>query len=195
MADVGACFEALLAQPTIRQRLAQAGKLNDIDPAIAARLAVLAALHDIGKVNIGFQTRIWQEADLPANTRHPRPAGHIIDLIPVLSGGDDVTAKWFFDTLGWWWDATASWDNRAGETVCGLFVAALSHHGRPLNMQAVRSKNPAIWRSGSPVHAGIDLLFCMVVKCASWFPRTRGDRPWRTDSEGIFAEVPPYTRG
>ena len=43
MADVGACFEALLAQPTIRRRLAQAGKLKDIDPVTAARLAVLAA--------------------------------------------------------------------------------------------------------------------------------------------------------
>ena len=120
MADVGACFEALLDQPTIRQRLAQAGGLNDIDPVITARLAVLTALHDIGKVNIGFQTRIWQESDFPTDTRHPRPAGHIIDLTPVLSGEDEVTAQWFFDAVGWWWDATESWDNCGGETVLRL---------------------------------------------------------------------------
>ena len=169
MADVGACFEALLAQPTIRRRLAQAGKLNDFDPAIAARLAVLAALHDIGKVNIGFQTRIWQESDFPTDTRHPRPAGHIADLIPVLSGEDDVTAKWFFDALGWWWDATESWDNRGGETVCALFVAALSHHGRPLNMQDSRSKNPAIWRSFGALHPrrGVEHIGRLV---RDWFP-------------------------
>ena len=73
MADVGACFEALLAQPTIRQRLAQSGGLTCLDDVTVARLAVLAALHDIGKVNVGFQTRIWQDADLPASeTKRPR---------------------------------------------------------------------------------------------------------------------------
>ena len=169
MADVGACFEALLAQPTIRRRLAQAGKLKDIDPVTEARLAVLAAVHDIGKVNIGFQTRIWQESDFPTDTRHPRPAGHIADLIPVLSGEDDVTAKWFFDALGWWWDATESWDDCGGETVCALFVAALSHHGRPLNMQDSRSKNPAIWRSFGALHPrrGVERIGRLV---RDWFP-------------------------
>lgn len=169
MADVGACFEALLAQPTIRQRLAQAGKLDDIAPVIAARLAVLAALHDIGKVNTGFQTRIWQEADFPTDTRHPRHAGHIVDLTPVLNGDDTETADWFFNALGWWWDATESWDNCDGETVCALFVAALSHHGRPLNMQAVRSKNPAIWRSFGALHPrrGVERIGLLV---RDWFP-------------------------
>ena len=169
MADVGTCFEALLAQPTIRQRLARAGKLDDIAPVIAARLAVLAAIHDIGKVNIGFQTQIWQESDFPTDTRYPRSAGHIADLIPVLSGEDDVTAKWFFDALGWWWDAIESWDDCGGETVCGLFVAALSHHGRPLNMQDSRSKNPAIWRSFGALHPrrGVERIGRLV---RDWFP-------------------------
>lgn len=178
MADVGACFEALLAQPTIRQRLAQAGKLNDIAPVIAARLAVLAAIHDIGKVNIGFQTRIWQESDFPADTRYPRSAGHIADLIPVLSGEDDITAKWFFDALGWWWDAVESWDNRGGETVCALFVAALSHHGRPVNLGESRSKNPAIWRSFGVLHPqrGVERIGRLV---RDWFPAawTSGGSP------------------
>ena len=169
MADVGACFEALLVQPTIRQRLAQAGKLDDIDPVITARLAVLATLHDIGKVNTGFQTRIWQEADFPTDTRHPRHAGHIVDLTPVLNCDDTETADWFFNALGWWWDATESWDNCDGETVCALFVAALSHHGRPLNMQAARSKNPAIWRSFGALHPrrGVERIGLLV---RDWFP-------------------------
>ncbi len=169
MADVGACFEALLVQPTIRQRLAQAGKLDDIDPVITARLAILATLHDIGKVNTGFQTRIWQEADFPTDTRHPRHAGHIVDLTPVLNCDDTETADWFFNALGWWWDATESWDNCDGETVCALFVAALSHHGRPLNMQAARSKNPAIWRSFGALHPrrGVERIGLLV---RDWFP-------------------------
>ncbi len=169
MADVGACFEALLAQPTIRQRLAQAGKLNDIDPVIAARLAVLAALHDIGKVNVGFQTRIWQEADFSTDIRRPHSAGHIADLIPVLNYDDTETAGWFFNALGWWWDATESWDNCGGETVCGLFVAALSHHGRPLKMEEPRSKNPRIWQPFGALHPrrGVERIGRLV---RDWFP-------------------------
>ena len=148
LADVGACLEALLAQPTIRQRLARAGGRDDLDDATAARLALFAALHDIGKVNIGFQTQIWRDADFPAGQRKPRHAGHTLDLTPVLRGEDDVTAKWFFkDALDWWFDAVESWDDREGETVSALFVAALSHHGLPLQLEGKREANPAIWRS------------------------------------------------
>ena len=71
LANVGACFEELLAQPTIRQRLAHSGGLDTLDDATAARLALFAALHDIGKVNTGFQTQIWRDADLPAGPRRP----------------------------------------------------------------------------------------------------------------------------
>ena len=168
MADVGACFEALLAQPTIRQRLAQAGKLNDVDPVIAARLAVLAALHDIGKVNIGFQTRIWQQSDFLTGTRQPHPAGHIADLTPVLNYDDTETADWFFSALGWW-EELLTWDDCGGETVCALFVAALSHHGRPFNMQEVRPRNPAIWRSFGALHPqrGVERIGRLV---RDWFP-------------------------
>ena len=147
MADVGACFEALLAQPIIRRRLARTAGLDDIDGVTVARLALFAALHDIGKVNVGFQTQIWRDADLPSGQRRPRHAGHTLDLVPVLNCKDTATAKWFLDALGWWYDATESWDDLRGETVCALFVASLSHHGTPLQMDSARSANPAIWRS------------------------------------------------
>ena len=145
MADVGACFEALLAQPTIRQRLACSGGLDSLDDATAARLALFAALHDIGKVNTGFQTQIWLDADLPPGQRKPRRAGHTLDLVPVLDGDDAITARWFFDSLEWWQAATESWDDDDGQTFCGLFIAALSHHGLPVQLEG-RPANPAIWR-------------------------------------------------
>ena len=75
LADVGACFESLLAQPLIRQRLAYSGGLATLDDATAARLSLLAALHDIGKVNVGFQTRIWRDADFPSGRRRPATPG------------------------------------------------------------------------------------------------------------------------
>ncbi len=147
LADVGACFEALSAQPTIRQRLARSGGLDNLHDATAARLALFAALHDVGKVNIGFQTQIWQDADHPAGRHGPGRAGHYHELAPVLREEDCATAKWFFESLGWWWDATESWDNRCGETVCALFIAALSHHGQPLPLEGHLNSNSKLWRS------------------------------------------------
>ena len=90
LADVGACFEDLLAQPTIRQRLAHSGGLDTLDDATAAWLALFAALHDIGKVNTGFQTQIRRDADLPAGQRRPGRAGHTLDLTPLLNDKDKL---------------------------------------------------------------------------------------------------------
>ena len=146
LADVGACFEALLAQPTIRQRLARSGALDSLDHVTAARLALFAAFHDIGKVNVGFQTRIWKDTDLPAGRRRPGRAGHALDVTPVLTNEDAETANWFFDSLDWWWGAAESWDDCGGETVCALFTATLSHHGLPVQLEGARPRNPAIWR-------------------------------------------------
>ncbi len=143
LADVGACFEALMRQPTIRQRLATTGGLSDLDESLVARLSVFAALHDIGKVNMGFQTRIWRDEDLPGKPK-PGWAGHTDDVVPVLTDEDYTTAEWFFAALGW--DDFLTWDDCGGETVCAMLVATLSHHGRPLQLDGGRSKNPAIWR-------------------------------------------------
>ena len=49
LADVGACFEALLERQTMRGRLAHAGGRDDLCDATMARLSVFAAMHDIGK--------------------------------------------------------------------------------------------------------------------------------------------------
>ena len=146
LADVGACMEALLRQPTIGRRLASAGGRDGLDEATAARLAVFAALHDIGKVNIGFQTRVWTDADLPAGRRRPVRAGHTADLTPALDmEKDEETAKWFLLNLGF--DRIEYWDNDGGDTACGLFVAALSHHGRPLQLNnPYKSAMPASWQ-------------------------------------------------
>ena len=165
LADVGACFEALLAQPIIRQRLARAGGLESLDDATAARLCVFAALHDIGKVNVGFQTRVWQDADFPQGRRPAafRHVGHYNELVPVLA------EEWFFNALGWWHGATKSWDDRDGETVCALFIATLSHHGRPLQLDGGLSENPALWQR----YRQLDPLECVerigrLVQ--GWFP-------------------------
>ena len=149
LADVGACLEALLAQATIRQRLANTAGRADLDDATAARLAVFAALHDIGKVNVGFQTQVWREGDLNGRYR-PMRAGHTSVLLPVVDGKDGETAAWFFDALGW--EDILSWDDSGGLTASGLLVAALSHHGRPLHPYDSLQPNPRLWRGFGKLH-------------------------------------------
>ena len=143
LADVGACFEAILAQPTIRLRLAHSGGRECLDDATIARLSLFAALHDIGKLNMGFQTQIWRNSELPQGKRRPDRAGHTLDLTPILSGTDTKTGSWFFDALGW--NDFLTWDDKGGETACGLLIATFSHHGRPLQLEGGGSRNPQMW--------------------------------------------------
>ena len=146
LADVGACFEALLEQPTIRKRMAHAGGLADLCDATIARLSLFAALHDIGKLSIGFQAKIWPNADTPRWLRSSRrDSSHTLDMVPVLMDTDRDTADWLLDAIGWWGDMV-KWDNTGGETACGLLVATFSHHGKPIQLQGGRSRNPRIWQ-------------------------------------------------
>ena len=144
LADVGACFEALLRLPTVRKRLAHAGGRDDLDGTTVARLCVFAALHDIGKVNVGFQARIWRTEDLPPRRKKPPRMGHISDLAPVLEYKDEETADWFLNDLGA--PEFLTWDDDDGATASGLLIAAFSHHGTPLNLSANLAPNPAAWR-------------------------------------------------
>ena len=38
-----------------------------------------------------------------------------------------------------------NWDDRGGETVCDLMIAALSHHGMPVQLEGSTQRNPAVW--------------------------------------------------
>ena len=169
LADVGACMEALLSQSTIRRRLASAAGRDDIDEATAARLAVFAALHDIGKVNVGFQTQIWQAEDWQGE-RRPLGwgRGHTRDIVPVIMGEDRETAVWFSDALGF--DDLLEWDDDdEKETAISLFVATLSHHGEPLNLEGGRPRNPSMWRP----YGGLDPKACVERiggLARAWFP-------------------------
>ena len=168
LADVGACMETLLSQPTIRGRLASAAGRDDIDEATAARLAVFAALHDIGKVNVGFQTQIWQAEDWQGARRpHEWGRGHTRDIVPVIIEDDRETAGWFFPALSF--EELLEWDADDGETASSLFVATLSHHGEPLNLEGGRPRNPSMWRP----YGGLDPKACVERiggLARDWFP-------------------------
>ena len=179
LADVGACLEELLAQHTIRHRLAQAAGRARLDDSTVARLCVFAALHDIGKVNVGFQTQVWRHQDL--GERSPGRTGHTHDLVPVLTGQDSVTCKWFFEALGW--DDLISWDDRGGEIVSDLLVATLSHHGTPLPLDGGRAPNRQVWSPFKSLHPERHLRrIGRLVR--EWFPAA-----WDTETAPLPAET------
>ena len=70
--DVAACAEALLDLQTWRGRLARCCGRTDLDHVTRARLTVLAALHDLGKFNLGFQAK--GRPELGATAGHVTPA-------------------------------------------------------------------------------------------------------------------------
>ena len=168
LADVGACFEALLFQPTIRKRLARTAGLGDLDEATTARLCIFAALHDIGKANVGFQAQIWRNEDLQGRLK-PRWAGHTSDIVPVLTGTDNTTASWFLDAIGWH-EHIENWDSDGGDTASAMFVAAMSHHGEPLNLYDAKSANPEAWREFGELSPRA-CVECIGTLAQSWFPQ------------------------
>jgi CRISPR-associated endonuclease/helicase Cas3 len=76
-ADVAACCEALLQTTLLRRRLAKVGGLDDLSSAQIARLCVLAAYHDFGKFNSGFQNKALE--------RSPFTNGHVREALALFS--------------------------------------------------------------------------------------------------------------
>jgi len=121
-ADVAAVMAVLLAQPTIRQRLAVAARRPELDDVTCARLVALAFLHDIGKANRGFQAR--------SNPRAPN-VGHINELAWLFDAGTPAAqglGDRLFEVLGL--DRVALWFSDE-EASASLVDAVFSHHGRP----------------------------------------------------------------
>ena len=127
----------------------------------------VVALHDIGKVNIGFQARIWRTEDLPPRRKKPPRMGHISDLAPVLEYKDEETADWFLNDLGA--PEFLTWDDDDGATASGLLIAAFSHHGTPLNLSANLAPNPAARRPFGDLNPR-QCVRRMVRLVRAWFP-------------------------
>lgn len=149
-ADVAAVSEALLSLPIWRRRLASLAG-HPLTSSTCARLCVLAALHDIGKLNLGFQAK--GRPELGATAGHVKPAlGELFRRPGVFSCLDEL-APW-------------------GEATTDLLVSALCHHGQPYN--ADHTDGPDWWqatwwmaRSNLNPRVGADGLFA---RCRAWFP-------------------------
>jgi CRISPR-associated endonuclease/helicase Cas3 len=161
-ADVAAVFQALLNVDTIRHRLAGLAGRGDLDPVTCARLGVFAALHDLGKANLGFQAKGRPELG--------PTAGHVGEAIAmILDGPDALRSTLHPETL-------LSWGEAAGL----LLAASICHHGRP-----VAASHPPFQNSWWSPRAGLDPA-AMLAELASaslqWFPLALEDGPPLPDS-------------
>ncbi|MEW5421169.1 CRISPR-associated helicase Cas3' [Amorphus sp. 3PC139-8] len=119
MADVAACVEVLCRLPVIRRRLESAAG-QPLSETLLARLAVLAFLHDIGKLHPGFQAIGW-----PKWPRGVARHGHQREGLAIVC---DPRVRPIRDALPW--AELSTWTDQLG-----LLVCIFSHHGRPTELE------------------------------------------------------------
>lgn len=139
--DVAAVATALLELPVIRRRMERLAQRSlssrDID-----RLAVLAFLHDIGKASRGFQSKalVGEERRDWLGTIRLHECGHTHSVGPLFQ--DDQQCPNFCDAFPV--ESIARWHPDGPEF--SLWMAAISHHGTPVNMQIVDAGLVEVWK-------------------------------------------------
>ena len=156
-ADVAACFEALLLDPVLRARFARAAGASDLGDTTAARLTLLAFLHDFGKLNAGFQFKVRRPNG--SSGRRPRPAGHIAEALLGCDQSDMSGLLGLHRMVDEW-----------GDGVVPLVYAMLAHHGRPARRPTrTGSGPPELWQP----FAGYDpraIAKLLNERGRTWFP-------------------------
>lgn len=177
-ADVAAVLTALLEQPVIARRLARLLGEDELTADDRTRLAALAALHDLGKINHGFQN---QPFDLPG----PK-AGHITPLVSLLDNHTEGTSA----------RAVMKALREAGrlERLAHLiekgknrwpFAAIMAHHG---SLPRAQPAHADLWRAAGgydPIRACRDLAEAI----GAWFPAAFAPVPvaWSSPFGHAFA--------
>jgi CRISPR-associated endonuclease/helicase Cas3 len=154
-ADVAMSTKALLTRSLLARRLATLCARRALTPRQVARLCVLAALHDFGKTNHGFQAK-----------QHPssrRTAGHLREALAALLDRERGIGDALVDALDL--RSTVCWFE-SEQTLLSFLRAILAHHGRPLEESLVDS---SLWlpRDGIDPIAGVRSL---VDATKRWFP-------------------------
>jgi CRISPR-associated endonuclease/helicase Cas3 len=163
-ADVAACALALMEQTLLGERLARLAGLETLHPSQVHRLATLAALHDIGKFNIGFQNKAFEGKTT---------AGHVGEVAALLEAGArrDLQAPLVEALKG---RQLLRWGDEAG--VLGLLRASIGHHGRPAAGGNVQQTWWTPTRGLDPFAGIADL----VERTRNWFPRA-----WEADGPAL----------
>ncbi|MFO8008767.1 MAG: CRISPR-associated helicase Cas3' [Candidatus Brocadiia bacterium] len=156
-ADVGAVTEALVERTLVGRRLAHLLDVPSLSRAWRARLCVLSCLHDVGKVNHGFQNRAQP------GTR-PR-AGHVRPFADAIHA-DQPLKRQIVRALGL--AEMAAWFQSESQ-LASLLLAAVCHHGRPLK-PGYRFRRE-LWEANQG-RDPISEMGRLREKIGTWFPRS-----------------------
>lgn len=173
-ADVAATFLALAECDRISSGLERAAERALTDRELQW-LGWIAALHDIGKCNLGFQLKRFSEAE---RNRFAAQAG----LDPVKHGGHTQVVAHLLShrklnaapALALLRRRLAHADERYR-----LLMASVSHHGAPIKLERNSyDKWLAGWAPFEPLdYCGLDALGELIDEARSWFDGLDGDPP------------------
>ncbi len=154
-ADVAAVLEVLLRHTSLGTRMARLMDQDSLTKEQIQRFCVLAALHDAGKANQGFQNRAFGE----------RPtADHVTPMVGVLRTRD-VKAK-VVEALGL--QDIVSWFAKPNDVLCWLRTT-WSHHGAPVQPER---PDRGLW-----TNEAIQRLAAFKEWTCQWYPRAFDDTP------------------
>jgi CRISPR-associated endonuclease/helicase Cas3 len=151
-ADVAAVTEALLQRTILRDRLASFIGWDDLSDVHVARLSALAALHDAGKVNHGFQNRAFETTP---QSDHVTP---IVNTYNASAPMDYLEPLGIADMQAWAADL---------DVLGHLLLATFGHHGTPVSPGR---HDPMLWtetEERDPLHK----LARVAEHVRRWFPQ------------------------
>ena len=153
-------------------RFVRAAGANEFTDTTAARLTLLAYLHDFGKLNAGFQFKVRPRNGL--TPRGPGPAGHIAEALLCFDQADICSLLGLPDIVDEW-----------GAGVVPLAQAMLAHHGRPARRPTRSGSGPSeLWKpfAGYDPRATAKLLS---ERGRSWFPDAFSPGPDMPDTPAL----------
>jgi CRISPR-associated endonuclease/helicase Cas3 len=171
-ADVAACVEALLSMTILNKRLAKLADLSILSTSQISRLSVLAALHDIGKYNTGFQAKCDPKL-------HSLWEGHQLPVL-ALFGSQTKEEGFLYEALSL--PEILSWADDP-EKMLQLIIACICHHGKPL--RCTRSPDTSLWQDNADLKpfSGLQKLQHYI---RNWFPEAFSNNVDKLPSNSEF---------